>query len=123
MTFSYALDDQSFEDESYTYTSEVEDYRFSSFVHVKVSTIFLRVQTEDPALFSIEANWYKDKKSIPNNKIKPGANGVLEYVITGEKTATVSFAPLNCEDCHSNNVTYEYLLGKSRSDVLTQTAC
>jgi hypothetical protein len=38
-------------------------------------------------------------------------------------TATISFAPLNCEDCHSKNITYEYLVGHSRADVLAQSAC
>lgn len=96
LTFSYALDDQSFEEESYTFTSDVEEHRFSSFVHVKASTIFLRVQSDEPSLFSLEANWYKEKKAIPNNKIKAGNNGLIEYVITGEKTATVSYTPLTC---------------------------
>lgn len=123
LTFSYALDDQAFEEESYTFSSEIEDHRFSSFVHVKASTIFLKVQSDEPSLFSIEANWYKEKKSIPNNKIKPGNNGLVEYVITGEKTATVSYTPLVCQDCHSKNITYEYLIGKNKADVMTQTAC
>ena len=72
-------------------------------------------------MFSIEANWYGEKKAIPNNKIKPGDSGILDYYITGEKQATVTFSPLVCPDC--KDVTYEYILGKSHNDVLTQTAC
>lgn len=83
----------------------------------------MRVQTEEPSLFSIQANWFREKKAIPNNKIKAGNNGLMEYIISGEKTATVSYSPLNCEDCHANNITYEYLIGKNKADVMSQTAC
>lgn len=37
--------------------------------------------------------------------------------------ATISFAPLNCEECNNKNIVYEYVMGTSRSDVLAQSAC
>ena len=123
MSFSYALNDDSFENEDYTYTIDVKDSTLNSLVHAEASTIFLVISSQDPALYSIEANWYPNRKAIPTSNIKAGDNGFLEYRIVGEKEALVTFAPLECESCHANNVTYEYLVGKNHNEVMTQTAC
>jgi len=45
LTFSYALDDDSFEKEDYAFTTEIEEATFTSFVHVKASTMYVKIKS------------------------------------------------------------------------------
>jgi hypothetical protein len=45
LTFSYALDDDSFEKEEFAYSTDIEETKFTSFVHVKASTIYLKINS------------------------------------------------------------------------------
>ena len=45
MSLSYALDDDSFEKEDYAFSTDIQEATFSSFVHVKASTMYIKVHS------------------------------------------------------------------------------
>lgn len=79
LTFAYAMDDESFEKEDYAFTTDIEETRFTSFVHVKASTMYVKIRSEQGMLYSIKAAWYGAKKDIPKDAVKPGNKGFIDY--------------------------------------------
>lgn len=83
LSFSYALDDESFEKEDYAFTTDIEESSFTSFVHVKASTMYIKIHSEQGMLYSVKATWYAAKKDIPRDTVKAGNKGFIDYEITG----------------------------------------
>ena len=128
MGFSYALDDDSFEKEDYAFTTDIQEATFTSFVHVKASTMYIKVHSDAGMLYSIKSAWYTTKKEIPRDTVKAGNKGFIDYEITGVQEATVTFSPIVCNttatsSTHCPKAEYYYVMSTNRDEVISQTEC
>jgi hypothetical protein len=114
LMFSYALDDNSFETEDYAFSTTIEENTFTSFVHVKASTIYIKINSDYGMLYSIKASWFPTKKDVPKDSVKPGNKGFVDYEISGVQEATVTFSPIVCNSSHCPKAEYYYLTSSNR---------
>ena len=123
-TIAYTFDKEAFSLKEFTFESQIRDeMRSELFIKGTPGTLYMEVTADIASSFSLQLNYYPEKKLIPKDNAHPGNNGILEYELLNSIEAEISFTPLQCEKSSCPKTTYSYIASTSVQSAYSQSLC